>query len=198
MTAENKKFKRLVKRYFGSYIKRFPEQGSFLGLHKYDGKWSEEDKKAYLNNIEFFKKYLREFKKINQGKLLQKDGLDREIIIHDLGLTIFYLEDLRLWESDPDILEWIGSALFLLLNRNTFPFSEKIKKINLALRNVPILLAQVKTRITNPYKLWTEIAIESCDGLKLFLNSLKQVKIDKKTKKELLKNIETSTKTVED
>lgn len=198
MQKKNKKFKKLVREYFNAIIERFPEYGSFLGLHKYDGKWSDESKKAYLGDIKFFKKNLEEFIKINSEKLSEKEKLDRKIIIHDLKLTLFYLKELRLWESDPDILEGIGSALFLLLNRDTILIAERIKKIDRAIQGVPVLLEQVKTRITKPYKLWAEIAIESCDGLKLFLNNLKHVKIKTKLKRKFLNDIDSSIKAVED
>ena len=41
---KNKKFSKLVKNYFNLFIERFPEYGSFLGLHQYDGKWAEQNK----------------------------------------------------------------------------------------------------------------------------------------------------------
>jgi len=198
MGAENKKFKRLVKKYFNSFVKKFPEYGSFLGLHKYDGKWSDESRKAYLENIKFFKKYLKNFKKIKSEELTEKERLDKKIMIHDLNLTNFCLEKLRMWESDPDILEGIGSTLFLLITRETILSPKKVIIINNALKNLPSLFEQTKTRLSNPYKLWTEIAIESCDGLKSFLENLKPIKVGGGLKKKLLKNIETSIKAIED
>lgn len=195
---KNREFNKIVREYFNLFIKRFPEYGSFLGLHKYDGKWTDESKKAYLENIKFYEKYLKKFLKINPERLSEKDKLDRKIIIHDLKLTLFYLKKLRLWESDPDVLEGIGATLFLLLNRDTIITLERIKKIDRALQGVPILLEQAKTRITKPYKLWVRIAMESCDGLKIFLNDLKYVKIQKGLKEKFFKNIETSIKAIED
>jgi len=190
MIIENKKFKQLVKEYFNSFLEKFPKYGSSLGLHKYDGKWSKEDRKAYLDNIKFFKEYLKRFKKIKSEKLTEKYRLDKKIIIHNLGITIFYFEKLKMWESDPDIAEGIGSTLFLLLNRETIFLQKRIKAINQALENTPFLFEQTKTRILRPYKLWTEMAIESCEGLKLFLESLKALKIRKSFRKKFLKNID--------
>lgn len=195
---KNKKFSKLVKEYFNLFVKRFPEYGSFLGLHKYDGKWSEEGEKAYLENIKFFKRYLKKFVKIKTEKLSEKDKLDRKIIIHNLRLTIFSLEKLRIWESDPDVAKGIGATLFLLLNRDFVSFNERIKKINQAIETIPTLFEQVKTRIKRPYKLWTKIAIESCEGFELFLDNLKSIKIEKNFKKEFLKNIDISLKATED
>ena len=194
---KNKVFNKLVKNYFDSFIKRFPEYGSFLGLHQYDGKWADQGKEKYFKDIKFFKEYLRKFQKINSKKLTDKEKLDKKIAIHDLELTLFYYERLKLWESDPDILEWIGSALFLLLNRETVPLQKRVVAINDALKDLPELLEQVKTRVTRPYKLWTKIAIESCDGLQLFLAALKSLKAKKTLKNKLLENIRISIKIVD-
>jgi len=193
----NKEFKKLEREYFNSFVERFPEYGSFLGLNKYFGKWSDLSRKKCLENIVFFKKYLQKFRKINPKRLTRKENLDRKIAIHDLNLSIIYYQKLKLWESDPDILEGIGSTLFLLLTRGEIPLKKRVLTINRALKNLPFLFEQVKTRLSNPYKLWTEIAIESCDGLKSFLENLKQLKFEGGLKKKLLENIKTSIKAIE-
>jgi len=195
---KNKRFKKVIRKYFNDLLKKFPELGSFLGLHKYDGKWAKEGEKAYLENTKFFKRYLKKFIKIKAEKLSEKDKLDRKIVIHDLKLTIFSYDKLRIWESDPDITEWIGGTLFLLLNRDNVSLNERIKKINKALETIPTLFDQAKTRIKKPYKLWTKIAIESCQGFELFLDNLKSIKIKKNFKKEFLKNIDISLKAADD
>jgi len=193
---KNKKFSKLVKDYFNSFIKRFPEYGSLLGLHKYDGKWTEQSKEKYLRDIKFFREYLRKFQRVNHQKLTDKEKIDRKIAIHDLKLAIFYYKKLRFWESHPDIAEGIGAIMFVLLTREELPLQKRIIAINDALEDLPKLFEQIKTRISRPYKLWTKTAIESCDGLLLFLENLKTLRIKKELKKKLSKNIKTSAEAV--
>lgn len=195
---KDKNFGNLVKEYFNAVIKRFPEYGSFLGLQKYDGKWSDESREAYLDDIKFVKRYLKMFLEIAPKKLSEEEKLDRKIMIHNLKLINFYAQNIRLWESDPDVVENIGTTLFLLLNKSVPSFDKRIKSINKALIDIPIIFTKTKTRITKPYKLWVKIAIESCDGLKLFLENLKLIKINKKIKKDFLKNIGISIKATEE
>jgi hypothetical protein len=197
MKRGNKNFKSLVKEYFNAYIERFPEYGSYLGLHKYDGRWSHEGLEAYLQNIDFFKNYRKRFDRIREKELTKEENLDRKIIIHDLNSTIFGLNDLRLWESDPDIAEGIGSLIFVLLARETIPSDRIGYVLNKALEGIPFLFEQAKTRILKPYKLWTEIAIDSCRGLKSFLNNLKLLKIKNFSKGKLFKNISLAMAAVE-
>lgn len=192
----HKKFNRLVKNYFDSFIKRFPEYGIFLGLHKYDGKWTDQSKEKRLKDIKFFEAYLKKFQKINSKRLTDKERLDKKIAIHDLKLALFYNKKLRFWESHPDILEGIGATLFVLLTREALPLQKRIIVINSALGSLPKLFEQVKTRISKPYKLWTKIAIESYDGLLLFLGNLKTLKVKKELKNKLLENTKISIKSV--
>jgi len=191
------KFKKLEKEYFSAFLEKFPEYGSFLGLSQYDGKFSNQSKEGYRENIEFFTKYFKKFKAINPEELSEKEKLNRKIVLHNLKLALFSLKKLRMWESDPDVLEGTGAILFLLLNREIISFSERIRKINIALKNIPILLEQTKTRIKKPCSLWVKIAIESCEGFKVFLNNLKNIKIKQELKEEFLKNINSSIKAVE-
>jgi uncharacterized protein (DUF885 family) len=172
---KNKKFYRLTKEYFNQLIARYPEMGSFLGLHKYDGIWSVQTPEKYLEDIKFFQDYLRKFQKINPHTLNKKERLDRKIVIHDIKLSIFGLKKLRFWESDPDALEEIGSALFLLIVRNHIPLKERIEKVKRGLENLPKVLKEAKSRLTRPYRLWTEIAIESCVAMELFLKEIQSL-----------------------
>lgn len=158
-------------------------------MDRYNGKFSDQSKAAHLESIKFFKRYYNNFKKIDSNKLAEKENLDKKIIIHNLKIDIFYLDKIRIWESDPEIADNIGSLIFLLLNRDTISSRARVKAINMALRSIPSLLEQVKTRISRPYKLWTEMAIESCGGLKLFLSNLKNLKI---------KNIDIPIKAIEE
>lgn len=192
----NKEFNRLTRNYFNEFMKRFPEYGSFLGLHKYDGKWTDQSKEKYLEDINFFKKYLRKFKMTSPKNLTDKEKLDRKIAIHDLKLILFYYEKLRFWESNPNILDGIGETLFVLLTRGMIPLQKKIEVTNHALETLPPLFEQVKTRISKPYKLWVKIAIESCDGLQLFLEDLKFLGARKELKNKLWKNIEIANESI--
>lgn len=191
----NKEFSKLVKDYFNRFVERFPEYGSFLGLDKYYGQWSEQTQEKYLKDAKFFREYLRKFKKIDTKKLSGREKLDKKIVIHNLKLALFYYERLKFWQSDPDVSERVGAILFVLLAREPHPLQKRITIINNALKNLPELFKQAKTRISKPYKLWTKIAMESCDGLQLFLRNLRYLKV-KKHKKELLKNIVASIEAV--
>ena len=197
MKTEIGKFKKLTKKYFDSLMRIFPEYGSFLGLQKYDGLWSKESKKSCLLKIKFFKNYLKNFQKIKSEKLTAKENLDKKIIIHELKNTIFSLEKIRIWESDPDIAENIGSMLFVLLSRQASSRQKLSLVLNKAVAGISPLFEQVKTRISNPYKLWTEIAIDSCFGLKMFLESLNSFKIEYSLKDDFQKNLKAAIKAID-
>lgn len=193
---QDNKFQKLVREYFDQLIERYPEYGVYLGLHKYDGRWSEETKQKYLEDIKFLQGYLKRFRDIDSGSLSPQNRLDREIVIHDLNLSIFHLKELRFWESDPDILEKVGSILFLLLARENISFEQRIEAIIRGLEGVPEVLEQAKTRLNKPYKLWTEIAIQSCLAMERFLEGLSSLKVEKFQKDDLEKSIRVASQAI--
>lgn len=195
---QNNKFQKLVKEYFDSLIERNPEYGSYLGLHKYDGQWSKETRHKYLEDIKFFEEYLKRFKNIDSESLSSENRLDKEIVIHDLNLSIFHLKELRFWESDPDVLEKIGSVLFLLLARENISFKRRVKSIIKGLEGIPEVLEQTKDRLAEPYNLWTEIAIHSCGAMEKFLEGLSSLKAKPSQKDKLEDSIEIAAQAVRD
>jgi len=189
---------KLAKDYFNSVIKRYPELGTFLGLHKYDGQWSDESRERYLKDIKFFEEYLVKFKKIDPKFLTPKERLDRKIVLYDIKLTLFNLKELRFWELNPDVVEGMGSILFLLLAREEQSLEKRMRSIIKGLEGLPKALKEVKTRIKKPYKLWTEIALESCLGMEIFLKSLLKIKLKKSLKEKLKEKVKISLKAIKE
>jgi len=189
-------FKTLSKKFFDEFMKRNPTYASFLGLHEYDGVLPDETREKYVDDINFMKKYLEEFKKSKPED--EKDKIDKEVIIHNLKLWIFVSEKLRFWEHDPNVIDDIGSALFILIVRDFAPIEERIKSVIKALKRMPEVLEQTKGRVKEPYKLWTDVAIESSDMIMDFFDSLLEIQISDEVRKELEHAVEKAKKAVQD
>jgi uncharacterized protein (DUF885 family) len=96
--------------------------------------------------------------------------MDYDLAKAYLQLGIFWLEELRYWEKNPEIyVSLVGSAIYPLYTRTFAPFEERIEKIVSRLNGVPYILKQSKTNIKYPVKLWTEIAIETCTRMTFFI-----------------------------
>jgi len=186
---ENKNFDKLVKEFFNLSVKRNPDMGSFIGLHQYDDKLPNESRETYIEDGKIMRRYLKRFRRIDASRLSEERKLDRELVIHELRLGIFF-NSLRLWECNPDITDGFGSILFLLVVRDFAPIEKRMLSVIKRLEKIPKSLEATKKRIRRPYKLWTEIAIESCDRFIVFLKSLNSIRLKPVIKKRLEKAVE--------
>ncbi len=171
-------FERLVKEFFENYMQKFPETATVLGLHQYDHLLSDISRTAFLQNIRELKSFKEKIEAIDPSKLSPANKLDRDILLYFLDNMLFQLEVLRGWERNPDpffplnVPVYPGDALFIQFIRDYAPFEERLKTMTMRLEKIGKFLEQKKTCIIDPVKLWTETAIESCQGMLSLLESI--------------------------
>lgn len=187
-----KRFDNLSKKFFHDTLKRNPVYATYLGIHRYDTLLPKEDRRAYENTIKTYKKFLHEFKKIKLEMLDFERRITCELAIHNLTLSLFYLEELRQWEKNPDIVSSIGDAIFPLFVRDFAPFEKRISCIIARLEKAEKIIKEAKTRLHHPIRLWTEMAIESCDQIPSFLEEILTTARAKKIPKTTLLRLEKS------
>ncbi len=142
-----------------------------MGLHQYDHLLSDISRTAFLQNIREFKSFKKKIEAIDPSKLPSQNRLDRDILLYFLDNRLFEIEVLRGWERNPDpffpdnVPVYLGDALFVQFIRDYAPFEERLKTMIMRLEKIGTFLEQKKTCIIDPVKLWTETAIESCQGM---------------------------------
>jgi len=80
------------------------------------------------------------------------------------------------WETNPDAFDEVGGVFFVMLTRDYAPIEKRVDAIVARMEKLPKYLEEFRTRFekSRPVKLWTEIAIESCQqipGLFMFLEA---------------------------
>ncbi len=122
----------------------------------------------------FVKDFKSKFEAFDPADLSGSRPLDRDLALHVADLFLFYLEEMRFWESDPGGAEGVGEALFPLFTRDFAPLTTRVQAMTSRLEGSPRYLEEVRTRITRPVKLWTEMAIESAGMTPAFLEIIVQ------------------------
>ena len=197
---KNEKFDELAREAFETVVKENPILATGLGMHEYDHLMPDGSLKKQLEHIELMKRYLQKFEKLDPQELSNDRRLDREVALHILELSLFNMETLRFWESIPLVPNIVGAALFLLFAREFAPFEQRIKSIIRRLENIPKFIEDSKSKIINPIELWTEMAIEGCDHLPLFLQLILEFsksKIDEVDMKRLEKAVHETKEQIE-
>ena len=99
-------------------------------------------------------------------------ALDRDLVIHEARLAIHQLTERRDWAGSSRGAEHIGNALFPIFTRDYAPLEERLTSIAARLEAAPAYLAQTRTRVDAPVRLWLEIDIEGSDSLPEFLDTI--------------------------
>jgi len=166
---EDEKFEKLNWEMFTKILDKDPLYATFFGLHDpYDMLMPEGSSKNIFESLELAKQWVDQMKKTTKYDALNDEHkIDWKVIEHSYQLQKFSVEERRTWETNPDAFDDVGGALFVMLTRNYAPLEKRIEAIVSRLEKLPSYLEQFRTRFekSKPVKLWTEVAIESCQQI---------------------------------
>ena len=151
----------------------FPEHGSKLGFHKYDGLLSENTPAVHLQNIALIEETLRRVEALPEAAFAGDDWLDRRGLIARLRMDLLFDRDLARWRTNPQIhCNCAADAIFELVVRGAEKLSKVIPAIESRLSRIPDYLAAATECIKLPDPLWVSLTEKSCEGSIEFLQEL--------------------------
>lgn len=163
----------LNERMFKELLRINPESATAMGLHDpYDMHLSHGGLKRLTDSHGLVKEWHSQATRVAAGEQL---SLDHELFLKALGNTVevlrFAIEDYQLWKMYPDAVEGVGSVCFMMFARDYAPVETRARAVASRLSQVPRFLEEFRTMFVDGkhVKLWTEIAIESCDNVPGFL-----------------------------
>jgi uncharacterized protein (DUF885 family) len=164
-SARPRSFAELVDAYFEDYFKANPSQATSVGFHQYDHQLEDFSLAAHQRNRTKLLAYLKEFEAINPRSLSQNDRDDREIMIASIQSLLLEEDHVQMWRKNPDY--YSGSAtstIFSIMKREFAPASERLRSVIEREKQIPRALQQARAVLTNPPKIYTDIAIEQLPG----------------------------------
>jgi uncharacterized protein (DUF885 family) len=171
-TAEDTRFDEAIERWFRERLQIQPEWATYLGIHEHDHRLSLGGRDGIDEDIAFTRAAVAAMDTFGPDDLSPNRALDRELVLHEARLHLFELNERRSWEGRSDGAEAIGGALFPLFTRDFAPVGERMESIAARLEAAPEYLEQTRERVERPVRLWTEIDIESGEGLPSFLDTI--------------------------
>jgi len=174
--SEDEKFEKLNMEMFMKYMGKNPVYATFLGLHDpYDWLLPDGSSKNVFESLELAKEWIDKMKKtVKYNKLSPDHKIDWKVLEQLYEKSKFQVHEHRVWETSPDAFDEVGGAFFVMLTRDYAPIEKRVDAIVARMEKLPKYLEEFRTRFekSKPVKLWTEIAIESCQqipGLFMFL-----------------------------
>lgn len=165
INARPRTFHELVDSYFEDYFKTNPSQATSVGFHQYDGQLEDFSLAAHQRNRRKLRTYLAEFQAINPRTLSQNDRDDREIMIASIQSLLLEEERVQMWRRNPDAYSGaVTGSIFTLIKRDFAPLDERLRSVTDREKQIPRALQQARQVLSNPPKIYTDIAIEQLPG----------------------------------
>jgi uncharacterized protein (DUF885 family) len=147
-----------VERYFDRLMELSPVEATYHGLHQHDHRLPDGTLAAERERGELLARL--------EADLGDAGGdLDTEVARFYARLSRFHHDRLRLWARMADAPDVIGSAIFLLFSRDFAPLEERLQAIAARMEAVPAYLEASRERLTEPVRLWNQIAAETARQL---------------------------------
>jgi uncharacterized protein (DUF885 family) len=166
---EDEKFEKLNMEMFTKFMDINPTYATFLGLHDpYDLLLPDGSSRNVFENLELTEEWISKVKKTVKYEELSADHrIDWKVLEQMYEKNKFQVHEIRAWETNPDAFDDVGGIFFIMLTREYAPMEKRVEAIVARMEKLPKFLKEFRTRFdkSRPVKLWTEIAIESCQQI---------------------------------
>jgi len=167
------RFYDLVEGRFRRLLEHEPMLASALGIHDTDDQLGDGTEEAVLHGLAADRAHLAQVEALDANGLSAEAAFERDLEIHDVRLSIFETDEVRLWARRSHVLDAIGDSIFLLFARDHAPLAERFEAIAGRLGAIPAYLEDAKTRATTPQaRLWQTMEIGTADELPTFLDEV--------------------------
>jgi uncharacterized protein (DUF885 family) len=136
---------------------------------------------------------IAEMERFGSDQLSPDRALDRDLLIHEARLYLHELEERQAWRAVSNAAQHIGDALFPIFTRDYAPLADRLEALTARLEAAPRYMAESRTRVDRPVRIWTEIDIESTQALPAFLASIQAAARSEHTDSALLDRLQAAT-----
>ncbi|HUB28495.1 MAG TPA: DUF885 domain-containing protein [Terracidiphilus sp.] len=168
----DKEFQHASDEYFDQvYFPFQPTAGTMAGYHQYDARLEDLSAPNLHAQIAALHKFERRFEEMHdKGTFNLVNRGDCELVLGNIRSTLLTLETIRTWEKDPDSYTTIAAnGIFTLMERKFAPPDARLRSVVAREQQIPKLIAAARANLSNPPRIYTEIAIEQLpDNIQFF------------------------------
>src|SRR5205807_5558099 len=163
--AKPRSFHELVDAYFDDYFRANPSQATSVGFHQYDRQLEDFSLAAHQRNRRKLVEYLAAFQALDPRALSPLDRDDREIMIATIHSLLLEEDRVQMWRKNPDSYSGaVTSSIFSLIKRNFASPDDRLHSVIAREKQIERALRQARAVLSNPPKIYTDIAIEQMPG----------------------------------
>jgi len=160
-TGVSSDFDKLVDRYFDAEFKFHPSDGTAAGFHQYDNRLEEFSESAVNSEVASLRDRKARLEAFPADGLPEEAAADRTLLLNAAAARLLELENVQMWRKDPDFYtSSVSESIFLLIRRNFAPQPERLRSVVAREREIPVALDAARKNLTNPPRVFTEVALE--------------------------------------
>ena len=165
-----KQFQRVSDEYFDQvYFPHQPTGGTITGYHQYDPKLEDFSRASIDSEIAALTDFEKRVSAIPAASLDQTTRGDRELVLNSIHSRLLTLQAIRPWAKNADMYSsTCANAAFTLMERKFAPADDRLRSLIAREKLMPGLIAEARTNLQNPPRIFTEIAIEQLPGITAF------------------------------
>jgi uncharacterized protein (DUF885 family) len=148
----------VVQRFFERLMELRPVEATYHGLREHDRRLPE----AGLADVREQQALLGRFESELAGA---GEGLDLDLARYYVALSRFQMDEVRLWARMPEAPDQVATGIFLPFARDAAPLDERLDVVTARLEAVPAYLEASREQLTEPVKLWCELALATAREL---------------------------------
>ena len=162
-TAE---YNAMVDEYFDTYFHFHPSEGTAAGFHQFDNLLEDFSQQARDDELSSLLESKQAAGYFHSDRLNEVQRADLKLLSNAINARLLELQEIRMWQKNPDIYSSSGSeSIFGLMSRRFAPTAERLKSVIAREQKIPANLAAGRTNLKNPPRVFTEVAIEQLPGI---------------------------------
>jgi uncharacterized protein (DUF885 family) len=168
--ARDAEFNQLADRIFDDLIFHYdPASGTQAGFHRYDALLPTGSRAEVEEEIAAAKKFIAEVESFDPRGLSPSVTADRDLVLAQLRSQVLALENIRMWEKNPDsYTSYATSAIFTIMSRTFAPPADRLKSAIARERLIPRMFQSARQNLKNPPQIYTSVALEQLPGILSF------------------------------
>ena len=171
-SSGNEAFDEASRAYLEDVYQRQPTSATYLGIHKYNDRIEDYSRKGVEAAVASARSFRERIARIDAASLSPDRQLDHEQLLRAIDSRLLTLEVVRPWAVDPDSYSsGLTRTAYVMIKRTFAPPEERLRQLIARQKAMPAALAEARTNLQNPPRIYTEIAIEQLDGNRAFFQT---------------------------
>ena len=172
-------FANLKREYLDGLFLAKPHLATFMGDHRFDDRLPDLSPNGLAIRRRMLEQQKIRLKTLDTENLPLDERLDARILSDGIELELLYLNEIKEWEWEPrlfdsfpyyDPREMVATRILDMLHGDFAPIETRLRSVAVQMKALPEFLAQVKSQLKNPAKIYTEQAIKNNRGRLMVFN----------------------------